>query len=71
MSISYLLVVLGIGVFALAVWALFWAIDTGQYEDVEDHGRIPLEPDDEIRATRGASSSTRATPREPPDRPAS
>jgi nitrogen fixation-related uncharacterized protein len=27
------------------VWALFWAIDSGQYEEVEDHGRIPLDPD--------------------------
>ena len=45
MSIAYLLVVLGLGVFALAVWALFWAIDSGQYEDVEDHGRMPLDSD--------------------------
>lgn len=46
MSIAYLLVALGLGVFALAVAALFWAIDSGQYEDVEDHGRIPLDPED-------------------------
>ncbi len=39
MSVSYLLVVLGLGVFALAVWALFWAIDAGQYEDLEEQGR--------------------------------
>jgi cbb3-type cytochrome oxidase maturation protein len=39
MSISYLLVVLGLGVFALAIWAMFWAIDSGQYDDVERNGR--------------------------------
>jgi cbb3-type cytochrome oxidase maturation protein len=45
-SIAYLLVVLGLGVFALAVWALFWAIDSGQYEDAEEHGRMPIDSDD-------------------------
>ena len=39
MKISYLLVLLGLGAFAAAVWALFWAIDSGQYDDVEQFGR--------------------------------
>jgi cbb3-type cytochrome oxidase maturation protein len=43
MSISYLLVLLGLGVFALAVWALFWAVDGGQYEDLDQEGRRILE----------------------------
>jgi cbb3-type cytochrome oxidase maturation protein len=43
MSIAYLLVVLGLGVFALAVWALFWAIDSGQYDDVERYAAAALE----------------------------
>ncbi len=47
MSISYLLVALGLGVFALAVWALFWAIDSGQYEDLEEQGRSILDEDPE------------------------
>jgi cbb3-type cytochrome oxidase maturation protein len=46
MSIAYLLVTLGLAVFAFAVWALFWAIDSGQYEEVEEHGRMPLDPED-------------------------
>lgn len=45
MSIAYLLVALGLGVFALAVWALFWAIDSGQYEDIEDEGSFILKDD--------------------------
>ena len=45
MSISYLLVVLGLGVFACAIWALFWAIDSGQYDDVERNGRSILDDD--------------------------
>jgi cbb3-type cytochrome oxidase maturation protein len=47
MSISYLLVLLGLGVFALAIAALFWAIDSGQYDDAEAHGRSILEDDAE------------------------
>jgi cbb3-type cytochrome oxidase maturation protein len=42
-SIAYLLVLLGLGVFALAVWAMFWAIDSGQYDDAEQHGRSILD----------------------------
>jgi cbb3-type cytochrome oxidase maturation protein len=38
MSIAYLLVLLGLGVFGLAVWALFWAVDDGQYSDLEREG---------------------------------
>jgi cbb3-type cytochrome oxidase maturation protein len=45
MSIVYLLVVLGLGVFAFAVWALFWAVDAGQFEDLERQGAAILEDD--------------------------
>ena len=46
MSISYLLVLIGLGVLALAVWALFWAIDSGQYDDLETQGRSILDDED-------------------------
>ena len=45
MSISYLLVLLGLGAFGAAVWALFWAVDSGQYDDVEAQGASILEED--------------------------
>jgi len=51
-SISYLLVLIGMGVLALAIWALFWAIDSGQYDDLEAQGRSIL--DDEDRRDRPA-----------------
>jgi cbb3-type cytochrome oxidase maturation protein len=44
-SISYLLVLLGLAVLGGAIWALFWAIDSGQYDDLERHGRAALEED--------------------------
>ena len=43
MSITYLLVFLGIVAFAGAVWALFWAIDAGQFDDLEQQGKSILE----------------------------
>jgi cbb3-type cytochrome oxidase maturation protein len=43
MSISYLLVLLGLGAFGGAVWALFWAVDSGQYDDLEAQGAAILE----------------------------
>ena len=47
MSISYALVLLALGIFACAVWALFWAIDDGQYDDLEQHGRAALEEEED------------------------
>jgi cbb3-type cytochrome oxidase maturation protein len=43
MSIAYLLVLLGLGVFGFAIWAMFWAIDSGQYDDLESKGRSILD----------------------------
>lgn len=45
MSIAYLLVGLGLAVFAASVWAMLWAIDSGQYDEVEKHGADALEED--------------------------
>jgi cbb3-type cytochrome oxidase maturation protein len=45
MSIAYLLVSLGLGVFGFAVWALFWAIDSGQFDELESQGSAILEED--------------------------
>ena len=45
MNIAYLLVALGLAVFAASVWALLWAIDNGQYDDVESQGASILEDD--------------------------
>jgi len=48
MSISYLLVLLGLGLLGGAIWALFWAIDDGQYDDLEAHGSSILEENGDI-----------------------
>jgi len=48
MSISWLLVLLGLAVLAGAVWALFWAVDDGQFDDLEQHASAPLEENGDI-----------------------
>jgi len=70
MSISYLLVVLGLAAFGGAVWALFWAVDAGQFDDVEAQGAAILEeepmpaPEVVTRGELGApDSATRAAAR--------
>lgn len=45
MSISYLLVLLGLGAFAGAAWAMFWAVDSGQYDDLDAQSAAILEDD--------------------------
>jgi cbb3-type cytochrome oxidase maturation protein len=46
MSISYALVLLALGILGCAIWALFWAIDDGQYDDLERHASTALEDDE-------------------------
>jgi cbb3-type cytochrome oxidase maturation protein len=48
MNIVFLLIPLGMGLLAVAVAALFWAVNSGQYDDLEDAGRTVLDPSDEI-----------------------
>ena len=45
MNIVFLLIPLGLVLMAAAVAALFWAVNSGQYDDIEDASRTVLEPD--------------------------
>jgi cbb3-type cytochrome oxidase maturation protein len=56
MSMLYILIPLAVILLAFAVWALVWAIRTGQFDDLESHGwsvvldddqRPPPDPDEE------------------------
>lgn len=46
MNSIYLLVPLSLTLVGAAVWAFFWAVDRGQFEDLEDGSRAALEEDD-------------------------
>jgi cbb3-type cytochrome oxidase maturation protein len=45
MSITFVLVPLGLVLMGVAVWALFWAVDHGQFDDLESQGEMPLDDD--------------------------
>ena len=46
MSIIYLMIPLGIVLLGLAVWALVWAIRSGQFDDLESQGWTVVLDDD-------------------------
>ncbi|HYL01523.1 MAG TPA: cbb3-type cytochrome oxidase assembly protein CcoS [Steroidobacteraceae bacterium] len=46
MSVVYLLIPLGLGLLALSVWAYFWAVRSGQFDDLDSPGVQILLDDD-------------------------
>lgn len=46
MSIIYLMIPLGLVLLGVAVWALFWAIRSGQFDDLESQGWTVVLDDD-------------------------
>ncbi|MFO1410518.1 MAG: cbb3-type cytochrome oxidase assembly protein CcoS [Steroidobacteraceae bacterium] len=49
MSISLLLIPLALLMLGAAVWAFFWAVDSNQFDNLEDEGRRILDPEDQDR----------------------
>lgn len=52
MNSLYLLIPLAVVLVALAIWALFWAVKSGQYDDLDTESRRILF-DNEDRPTAG------------------
>jgi len=46
MSIIYIMIPLGIVLLGLAVWALVWAVRSGQFDDLESQGWSVVLDDD-------------------------
>jgi cbb3-type cytochrome oxidase maturation protein len=46
MNILYVLIPLSVVLMAGAAWALFWAVDSGQFDDVEEEGSSILTSED-------------------------
>jgi cbb3-type cytochrome oxidase maturation protein len=44
MNIVFLLIPLGMVLMIVAVVALFWAVNSGQYDDLEDASRTVIDP---------------------------
>ena len=47
MSMLYVLIPLAVVLLGFAVWALMWAIKTGQFDDLESHGWSVVLDDDQ------------------------
>jgi cbb3-type cytochrome oxidase maturation protein len=47
MSIVFLLIPIGLGLVAIAVWAFLWAVDHEQFEDLDKAAHSILYDDDE------------------------
>jgi len=47
MSMLYVLIPLAVLLLAVAVWALLWAIKSGQFDDLESHGWSVVLDDDQ------------------------
>ena len=61
MSIIYVKIPLALVLVGLAIWALVWAIRSGQFDELESHGWTPVLDDDE----RPAADPERARNHEP------
>ncbi len=65
MSMLYVLIPLAVVLLGVAVWALVWAIRSGQFDDLESHGwsvvldddRKPPETEDEGTGEGGDSQA--------------
>ncbi|HTV53152.1 MAG TPA: cbb3-type cytochrome oxidase assembly protein CcoS [Steroidobacteraceae bacterium] len=51
MTIVYLLIPLGAVLMIAAAAALFWAIDSGQYDDLEGAEQVALESDENVHSS--------------------
>jgi cbb3-type cytochrome oxidase maturation protein len=47
MSMIFVLIPLAVLLLAVAIWALLWAIKTGQFDDLESHGWSVVLDDDQ------------------------
>lgn len=52
MSIVYLLIPLGLVLVGLGVWAFFWAVGNGQFDDLDSPGWSIFEDDERPRRDR-------------------
>ncbi|MFT3905111.1 MAG: cbb3-type cytochrome oxidase assembly protein CcoS [Steroidobacteraceae bacterium] len=60
MNSVWLLIPLALVILAGALWAFFWAVDSGQFDDLEAHGADALE-DDSVAPTEVTGNESAAT----------
>jgi cbb3-type cytochrome oxidase maturation protein len=56
-TILYLLIPLGLILVAIAVWAFFWAVSSGQFDDLSSPAWSVVMDDDETPAATGPDTA--------------
>jgi len=69
MSMLYVLILLALGLFAVAIWALFWAIGNRQFDDLESQGWSVVLDDDQKPPPDGAPTELSKTAAKVPGDP--
>ena len=64
MSILFILIPLSLVLAAGAIWAFWWAVDNGQFDDLAEQGSIAVEAD-ESPATEATPSTSPASGQKP------
>lgn len=67
MEILFLMVPLGLVLVALGIWAFFWAVGSGQFDDLDSPGWSVLR--DENQRKRGPAAAPPAEPTAPAPEP--
>jgi cbb3-type cytochrome oxidase maturation protein len=57
-SILYVLIPLGLVLVAFGLWAFFWAVGNGQFDDLDSPGWTVLEDDDAERKPPAGANPT-------------
>ncbi len=68
MEILYLMVPLGLVLVGIGLWAFFWAVGSGQFDDLDSPGWSVLEDERKRRTSSDGSGddSSRPATQEPP-----
>ncbi len=61
MSIVYLLIPLGLVLVGIGLWAFFWAVGSGQFDDLDSPGWSVLSDDEATKRDAGPGSRTSDT----------
>ncbi|MBL1143110.1 MAG: cbb3-type cytochrome oxidase assembly protein CcoS [Proteobacteria bacterium] len=57
MEVIFLLIIVSLGFITLLAVVLFWAIRSGQFDDMEKHGHsILMDKDDEVKPDKNEST---------------
>lgn len=62
MAALYILIPIAVIIVALAIWLFFWAVDSGQFEDLDSPAHSILFDDDDPRHQAGVKQADDAAP---------